>query len=266
LSAALVVLMFLRLRERRVKNQMKLRFEERLAERTCIAQELHDTLLQGVISASMQLHVVADQIPVDSSAKLALNRILGLMGHVTEEGRSAVAGLRSLQNSSIDLGRAFCEIHQQFDPQNQIAFQVIAEGSPRPIDPTIRDEIYSIGREALTNAFRHAHASSMEVALEYATNELRVLVRDNGLGFDSQVLRDGRDGHWGLSGMRERAKRINGKLRVMSRPSAGTEVELSVPGQVAFIPTPTNGTSKWWSKVLPHWKQPIERSSSEYDQ
>jgi ligand-binding sensor domain-containing protein/signal transduction histidine kinase len=265
LIVALMVLIFLRLRVRRITNQMKVRFEERLAERTRIAQELHDTLLQGVISVSMQLHVVADQIPADSAAKPALNRILNLMGRVTEDGRSAVAGLRSLENSSTDLGHAFSEIHQQFDPQNHIGFQVIAEGSPRSIHPMIRDEIYSIGREALTNAFRHAHASKMEVELQYATEALRVLVRDNGLGFDSEMLQHGRDGHWGLSGMRERAKRINAKLRVMSRPSAGTEVELSVPGQVAFMPKPANGTSKWWSKVRPHWKQTIERSSSEYE-
>jgi len=121
-------------------------------------------------------------------------------------------------------------------------------------------------REALTNAFRHAHASNMEVELEYATDVLRVLVRDNGLGFGSEVPQYGRDGHWGLSGMRERAKRINARLRVMSRPSAGTEVELSVPAQVASIPKPANGTSKWWSRGRPHRKEAAGRSSSEYKQ
>jgi signal transduction histidine kinase len=266
LVAALVALVFLRLRVSRVAQQTKLRFEERLAERTRIAQELHDTLLQGIISASMQLHVVAGQIPADSSDKPALERVLNLMGRVTEEGRSAVAGLRSLESSSVDLGRAFSEVHQQFDPQNHVAFQVIAEGLPRPIHPMIREEIYSIGREALTNAFRHAQPSSMEVELQYATDALRVLVRDNGLGFDSEALHNGRDGHWGLCGMRERAKRIHAKFRVMSRPSAGTEVELNVPGQVAFIPKPTNATSKWWSRVRPHWNEAAERSSSEYEQ
>ena len=266
LVGALLVLTFYRLRVRRVTNQMRLRYEERLAERTRIAQELHDTLLQGMISASMQLHVVAEQIAPDSSAKPTLNRILSLMERVTEEGRSAVGGLRSLQNSSLDLGRAFSEIRQQFDPQNEIAFQVIAEGTPRPLHPIIRDEIYSIGREALTNAFRHAHASSMEVELEYAADGLRVLVRDNGHGFDSEVLRFGRDGHWGLSGMHERAKRINAKLRVLSRPSAGTEVELSVPSRVVFIPQPANATSNWWSKIRPHGKQGMGSSSSDQGQ
>ena len=266
LLVALAVLLFFRLRMLRITSQMKLRFEERLAERTRIAQELHDTLLQGVISASMQLHVVNDQIAGDSSAKPALNRVLGLMGRVTEEGRNAVGGLRTRQDTPLDLGQAFSEVRKEFEGQDGIDFHVLVEGTPRALHPLIRDEIYTIGREALTNAFRHAKARSIEVELEYAAAGLRVLIRDSGIGFDSQVLRFGREGHWGLSGMRERAKRISARLRVLSRSAAGTEVEVIIPGEIAYIPAASEGPSKWFIRFLRNCRHVIERTTSEIEQ
>jgi len=238
-----------------------LRFEERLRERTRVAQELHDTLLQGVISASMQLHVVADQLPPGVAAKASLERVQELMGRVIEEGRNAVGGLRSPHTDSIDLEQAFSDIQQEFAGQDEIDFRVIVEGSPRPLHPIIRDEIFRIGREALTNAFRHSQAKDVEVEMEYAAHGLRVLVRDSGVGFEPKVLQFGRDGHWGLSGMRERAQRIGANLRVLSRPTAGTEVELSVPSHIAFVPQPPGEVSNWMGKLLPKRKRASEESS-----
>jgi signal transduction histidine kinase len=245
LLAGLAVLMFFRLRMLRVTRQMNMRFEERLAERARIAQELHDTLLQGFLSASMQLHVADDRLGADSPAKALVGRVLELMGRVIEEGRDALRGLRSSKLNSPDLEQAFSQIRQEFPVQSQIGFRVIVEGTPRPMRSIIRDEVYLIGHEALSNAFRHSHASEIEVELEYAASHLRVLIRDNGGGIDTQVLRSGREGHWGLSGMKERTERIGGKLRVLSRAVAGTEVELSVPGQIAFqLPS----TNRWWGR------------------
>jgi ligand-binding sensor domain-containing protein/signal transduction histidine kinase len=234
LIIGLGILTFFRLRVLGLTRQMNMRFEERLAERTRIAQELHDTLLQGFLSASMQLHVVNDHLAADSPAKPPVERVLELMGRVIQEGRDAVRGLRSSRRSSADLEQAFSQIRQEFPMQSQIGFRVIVEGTPRPLRSIIHDEVYLIGHEALSNAFRHARASDIEVELEYAPSHLRVLVRDNGGGIDTQVLHSGRDGHWGLSGMKERTERIGGKLRVLSSAVAGTEVELCVPGQVAF--------------------------------
>lgn len=265
LTIALAIFAFSKLRMLKLASQLKLRFEERIAERTRIAQELHDTLLQGVISASMQLHVVADQMPADSAAKPALNRILGLMGRVTEEGRNAVGGLRTRQAQALDLAEAFSEIHHEFATHQEVSFHVMVEGQPRSIHPVIRYDIYSIGREALANAFRHAQAKNIEVELEYAPYGLRVLIRDNGIGFDSKILRFGRHGHWGLSGMRERAKRIGARLGLFSRPAAGTEVELIVPAQIAFVPSPSKHTSKWFTRFLRSWKRVIKKPPSEYE-
>ena len=256
-----MVLGFLRFRVTRVTSEMNLRFEERLAERTRIAQELHDTLLQDVISASMQLHVLASRTPADSPAKSTLEHILETLARVTEEGRNTVGSLRSPQKSSVHLGEAFSEVHREFVAHHHAAFRVVVEGHPSPLSPMIHEEVFSIGREALINAFRHAQAGSIEVELEYAARGLRVLVRDSGVGFDSGALQSGRDGHWGLSGMRERAKRIGAKLRVLSRQNAGTEVDLFVPGHIAFLSKPP--ARKLLGRIALHWKQGIGTSAED---
>jgi len=238
-----------RLRLRQIARTITARFDERLAERTRIARDLHDTLLQGFLSASMQLHVADDHLSADSPAKPLLGRVLKLMGRVIEEGRDALRGLRSSKLSSLDLEHAFSQVREEFAKQSQVEFRVIVEGEPRPLRSIIREEIYLIGHEALSNAFRHAHASDIEVELEYAASHLRVLVRDNGGGIDTQVLRFGRDGHWGLSGMKERSERIGGKLRVLSRLVAGTEVELTVPGRIAFEAPSSDRRWNWLSHL-----------------
>jgi signal transduction histidine kinase len=118
-----------------------------------------------------------------------------------------------------------------------------------PLRFAIRDDVYRIGREALVNAFRHSGASNIDLHLEYVGNELRMLVRDDGCGIDPQVLQLGRDGHWGLSGMRERAERIGARLRVLSRPGGGTEVELRVPTKVAFESQRSSSVSKLLARL-----------------
>jgi len=234
LAGALAILLFVRLRLTRLTAQMNIRFEERLAERTRIAQELHDTLLQGVLSASMQLHVANERLPEQSPAKPMVGRVLELMTRVIDEGRNTLRGLRSSGGTQKSLEEAFSELQQELPSSGQSTFRVIVEGNPRPLRAVSRDEIYFIGREGLANAFRHARATEIVMEIEYAVNHLRILVRDNGCGIDPQVLNSGREGHWGLSGMRERAERIGAKLRVLSRTDAGTEMELSVPSRIAF--------------------------------
>jgi signal transduction histidine kinase len=247
----LAVFGFYRLRLHQLTKTMNLRFEERLAERMRVAQELHDTLLQGVISASMQLDVAVDRVPPDSPVQPALRRILQLMGQVIEEGRNTLRGLRSSAESACGVELAFLRIPEELGIDQKTAYRVVVEGTPLPLQAVIHDEVYSIGREALVNAFRHSGASNIEVQLDYASNRMRVLVRDNGRGIKPELLRWGRDGHWGLSGMRERAERIGAKFKVMSGPSAGTEVELSVPGHIAFQVPPSNGLWRWLSKLKP---------------
>lgn len=236
LGLGLVMLAMYRYRLHQVTRRMNVRFEERLAERTRIAQELHDTLLQGFLSASMQVHVATDQLSDDSRAKPVLTRALQLMGEVIEEGRNAVRGLRSSNSVSLDLEQAFSRVQEEMAPREdrQAAFRVTVEGATRPLHPLLRDEVYRIGREALINAFRHSGAKNVEMEIQYTAAELRVVVRDDGCGIDPKIVEAGRDGHWGLSGMSERANRICAKFAVRSRAAAGTEIELIVPSRIAF--------------------------------
>jgi signal transduction histidine kinase len=231
--------MFYRWRVREVQAKLTMRFEERLAERTRIAQDLHDTLLQGLLSASMQLHVANDHVAEESPAKPLVNRVLELMSQVIDEGRDAVRGLRSTSGNTDDLETAFSQIGQQFGNGEVKDYRVIVEGKPVQLHPIIRDEAYRIGREALVNAFHHSQANKIEVEIEYSKN-LRVVVRDDGAGIDQQVLELGKDGHWGLKGMRERAENIGARLKVWSRANSGTEVELLIPGHIAFAPKKEN--------------------------
>lgn len=248
-ALALAFLAVYQLRLRQLTRQLNVRFEERLAERTRIAQELHDTLLQGFLSASMQLHVAADRLPPDSPSKSSLDRVLQLMTQVIDEGRNAVRGLRSPESGSKSLEQALARIQQELALEENVDFRIIVDGDPRPLHPVLRDEIFRIGREALVNAFRHSGARAIEVEIGYAASYLRLLVRDDGRGIDPQTLRTGREGHWGLTGMRERAERIGAKLRVWSRPGGGTEVELSVPGHRAFPAQRGNGVFNRFSRL-----------------
>ena len=156
-----------RLRMHQVARGLNVRFEERLAERTRIAQDLHDTLLQGFVSASMQLHVAADRVPEDSPARPGLDRVLELMSRVIDEGRNAVRGLRSTAAADGDLEQVFCRMQQELAIPEAVEFRVIVEGRSRPLHPVIRDEVYRIGREALSNAVRHSGAQKIEVEIDY---------------------------------------------------------------------------------------------------
>ena len=222
-----------RLRLRQLSHQLNVRFEERLAERTRIAQELHDTLLQGFVSASMQMHVAVDRLPEDSPEKPAFSRVLDLMSGVIEEGRNAVRGLRS-GDEVHDLEHAFSGIQSELATGQTTAYRVIVEGQPRQLNPAVRDDVYRIGREGLVNAFRHSGATAVEIEIEYAPGELRLFVRDDGRGIDPQIAHTGTTGHWGIAGMKERAARISGSLTIRSRAAAGTEIELRVPARAAY--------------------------------
>ncbi|HJX89318.1 MAG TPA: sensor histidine kinase [Pyrinomonadaceae bacterium] len=233
LTLAGIGLFFYQRRQQRLISEMNLRFEHRLAERTRIAQDLHDTLLQGLLSASMQLHVADTLLEKESAAKPLVSRVLELMGQVVEEGRNAVQGLRT-PTATLDLDQAFLQIHEEPSLEKPVDYKVVVEGTPKPLHPVIRDEVYRIGREAIVNAFLHSKASKIEVILEYNPKFVQLVVRDDGVGIDPSVINEGIEGHWGLSGMRERANSIGAKLSVMSRADLGTEVELYIPGAIAF--------------------------------
>ena len=247
LAGVLVILGIHALRLRQVRKSLQMRFEERLAERVRVAQELHDTLLQGVLSASMQLHVVVDTLPDESSVRPQLSRVLQVIQTVVEDSRNTLRGLRSSIDSADDLKNSLARIPQEIGAPG-IDLRVVVEGTALPLRPAIRDDVYRIGREALVNALKHSGAGFIDLHLQYAPDQFRVLVQDDGCGIDSAVLQSGRDGHWGLPGMRERAGVIGGKIRVLTRSGGGTEVELCVPSNVAFDVPPSWPNLRWLSR------------------
>src|SRR5262249_32728794 len=221
--------------ELRKQEEERVRKENvRLEERTRIAQELHDTLLQTFLSASMQISVAVSGVTPDSMVKPRLDRILQIMNQGIEVGRNTIRGLRSSDSHTLDLVLALSRVQQELSAQHDIDFCAIVAGRQQPLQSPIGHEIYRIGREALVNAFRHSRAKRVEFELDYAENDLRMCIRDNGCGIDPQVLEAGREGHWGLAGMRERATRIGGLFNISGSASAVTEVRLSIPSSLAF--------------------------------
>jgi signal transduction histidine kinase len=217
---------------RRVKRLAAIRAEERLAERNRIRQELHDTLLQGLLAVSMQLQLAADALPADSPARPRFDRGLAMLRQVVDESRGAVQGLRSPGTDAHELESALSRVREEFPGAESIDFRVVVDGQSRPLNPLIRDEVYRIGRAALANAFRHSGSSSVEMQIGYDA-KLRVAVRDAGCGLDGRAL--GSE----LIDMRSRAEQIGAEFQVWSRRKAGTEVVLTVPGHIAF-PTDDN--------------------------
>ncbi|HEY0460273.1 MAG TPA: two-component regulator propeller domain-containing protein [Pyrinomonadaceae bacterium] len=232
------------LRLMRMAKNLNRRYEERLAERMNIAQELHDSLLQGLVSASMQLDIAVDNVPADAPVNAQLKRVLALMSEVITEGRNTVRGLRTIDNNFISLEQAFAQIPQNLNFPGEIDFEVVVEGASRLFSPPVRDELYLIGREAIINAFRHAKAERITVELLFGARQLKITIRDDGHGIEPQVIQTGRDGHFGLEGMKERAEKIGAKLKVYSKRDGGTEVEISISNRTAFEPVRRNSRFK----------------------
>src|SRR5579862_2855495 len=137
-----------------------------LAERTRIAQELHDTLLQGFFAVSMQLHAAANNLPEDCTAKLRFSSALEAMDRVIEEGRCAVQGLRSPHRQSSSLSQALAGVPNDLCLPSSVGFRVVVTGRQRELKPELSDEIYRIGREAIVNAYRHSRARDIETEIE----------------------------------------------------------------------------------------------------
>jgi ligand-binding sensor domain-containing protein/signal transduction histidine kinase len=223
-----------------VTSRMDIQFIERLSERTRIARELHDTLLQSFQGLILHFQTARDLIPKDpSEAEKNLDSALESADRAMVEGRNAIYDIRSSTLVDDDLAHAITSLGKELGANREDGsgpkFSVVEEGTAKNLDPIFRDDVYHIVREALRNSFKHSEAQKIEAEITYGKRLLRVRIRDDGKGIDRKVLEEGeRVGHWGLPGMRERAKRISGQLAVWSEPGAGTEVELSLPGSLVY--------------------------------
>jgi signal transduction histidine kinase len=224
-----------RLRLQQVTQQLRQRMEGRLEERERIARDLHDTLLQSVQGLILKVDAAAKQMPSGEPARLSIEKTLDHADEVLAEGRDRVRNLRAAVASHHDLPAAFQQVAQEAPQSHPVALKTVVEGRVRELHPLVLEESYSIGREALVNALTHSGAPNVEVEIMYDPKQFRLRVRDDGRGVESRVLEEGgRTGHWGLPGMRERARKMGAQLELWSRPGSGTEVELTVPAAVAY--------------------------------
>ena len=231
-------------------NKVVRQIEARMAERTRIARELHDTLLQsfnGLLLRFRTVHVLFSNNP--DEARRILESAIDQARQALTEGREAVQGLRSSAFETIDFAEAIRTLGEALasDPaySGSVALTLNIGGTPRALQPLVRDEIYRTASEALRNAYRHADANRIEVQLDYGEARFELRVRDDGKGIDPKLMGGQQlKGHFGLSGMRERAREIGARFRIWSAPGSGTEIELRISGSVAYDTPPR--ARRWW--------------------
>ncbi len=229
----LLVWLAYRLRTRAIAQQVRLRLEERHRERERIARELHDTLLQGVQGLVLQFNRVARRIEAPEVHE-KMERALANAENLITAARDRVSDLRAVHGPlGADLSRSLSELT---DGKLVLVLQV--EGEERPLRAFVHDELMMIAREVLCNTVRHAEARTMQVLLRYEDRRVVLEMVDDGIGVDPAFISaDGRPGHHGIRGMFERAKRLQGSLRIRPGATGGTEVEIRVLAQDAYAPT-----------------------------
>jgi signal transduction histidine kinase/ligand-binding sensor domain-containing protein len=254
---ALCALVFLALlwaayqyRVRQVHHEFEMTLDARVGERTRIARDLHDTLLQSFHGLLLSFQTVSHLLPERPlEAKEKLDSAIAQAADAITEGRDAVQGLRTSTVQGNDLANAITTLGGELESDSsngRPVFRVAVEGESRDLHPIVRDEIYKIAAESLRNAFRHAQGKQVEVEIRYDNEQFRLRVRDDGKGIDTARLSgDGSEGHYGLRGMRERATLIGAKLAIWSEVNTGTEVEVRLPGNLAYATAPR---LSWFSR------------------
>jgi signal transduction histidine kinase/ligand-binding sensor domain-containing protein len=240
-------------RVRQLQHQFDITLEARISERTRIARDLHDTLLQSFHGLLLRFQTVSVLLPErPTEAKERLDTAIDQAAGAITQGRDAVQGLRASTVERNDLARAISTLGEELQTDSTdrqpVTFRVAVEGEPRELHPILRDDIYKIAAEALRNGFHHSRAKQVEVELRYDDGQFRLRVRDDGKGIDPALLSsDGLEGHYGLRGMRERATLVGGELAIWSKVDSGTEVELIIPASKAY----TKSARRFWSSARP---------------
>jgi signal transduction histidine kinase len=250
------------LRVRQLQHQFAMTLEARVGERTRIARDLHDTLLQSFHGLLFRFQAARNILPSrPEEATQALDTALIKAEQALDESRHSIQGLRPDLSAENDLDRMLITAGQELASSNQVQdgsprFEVIVEGERRGLAPLINDEIGRIARELLRNAFRHANAHEIEVEIRYENDVFRLMVRDDGKGMDPKIIKDGgRPGHWGLPGVHERTRGIGARLEFWSEAGAGTEIRLTLPASIAYEKRQTGNRFSVFRKRRIHEQQ-----------
>ena len=229
------------LRLKQATATVQSRLMAQMEERERIARELHDTLLQGFQGITLRVQGVVKNMPAQDPLRKMMDDVLDRADGVLREARQRVRNLRRRTTDENDLADRLTKHGEELSKDHTAAFTLVIVGEPKILESTVQDEAYRIVGEVLTNAFRHASASKIETEITYDSAALRIRVRDDGVGIDKAVVANGHPDHWGLTGMRERARAIRAELNIWSREAAGTEVELVIPASIAYPRDETKG-------------------------
>jgi len=244
-----------RWRVRQVAYAYESRLQERVNERTRIARDLHDTLLQSFHGLLFRFQAATNTLPDQSATRKMLESAIDQAAQAIAEGRDAVQNLRASTTVTNDLAEALSTLGNELAAAQShdanvtpTSIDVAVEGATQDLHPIVRDDVYRIAGEALRNAFRHARARRIEVEIRYDHSELQVRVRDDGKGIEPAVLEEDRPGHFGVRGMRERAELVGGHLDVWSKAGLGTEVEVTIPAAAAYATPRGRHLSSWFAR------------------
>lgn len=228
---ALVVFLAYRLRIQNLKQEAQARYDDRLAERTRIAREIHDTLLQTLQGSKLLADTALSQLSDKDEIQPRLQMLSNWLGNAINEGRAALRSLRAPALEERSLETLLQDALDDCAMTSDIQRSFVVLGEPYLLPQGIHEELYRIGYEAINNACLHSRGTNLDVTLEYA-NDFKLRVKDNGEGIDRAVLHAGRTGHFGLAGMRERASFLRASLVFTSSDGGGTEVILTLPHEV----------------------------------
>ncbi|MFN7110081.1 MAG: two-component regulator propeller domain-containing protein [Brevundimonas sp.] len=237
------------LRVRYLTEEIRARFQVRVAERERIARELHDTLLQGFHGLMLRFQAVAGEFPAGGALRQSVEEALDRADEVLVEGRARVRELRT-HPAGYDLPEALAAAIRTAEEEGA-GITLVVQGAVRPLRPLVQDELFRIAQEAIRNAVQHARTDRVEVVLDYSRRDVRLAVRDDGVGLPPDLLTAGRDGHYGLVGMRERAERIGGRLAISGREPAGTEILVIVPRHAAYVNQRPSWLKRPWRTTPP---------------
>jgi signal transduction histidine kinase len=224
------------MRVKYVTRAIRVRSEERADERVRIARDLHDTLLQGIQGLMLRFHVAAEKTPAGGETRELLDGALDTADVILIEARDRISRLRSSDPADINLADGYAKVATDLNYEKAVVFSIKVDGPQTELHPLVREELYFIGREAITNAFHHAEASQISVAIKYSRASLTVSIEDNGCGFHPSNANDGTHaGRWGLLGMMERAHRVGGSFECRSSPGCGTTIIVTVSRRRAYL-------------------------------
>jgi signal transduction histidine kinase len=220
-----------RAKRRARERVLEARFDARLEERTRLAREIHDTLLQGFTGVSLQLLAAMGRRDDPAAFTASLGDVLALAQKTLADARQAVWDMRPPALEGDDFVAALEAALDRSVAGTPLALDYAVRGVPRTLRPELETALYRVAQEAITNVVKHSAAHTAHVTLSYEDRSVRLIVADDGSGFSVDPDRRTYAGHWGLLGMRERASQLRGRLVVRSAPGAGTKVVLRVPSR-----------------------------------